>query len=82
MSSKNGPIDVFLIQDINQQDAHLPSEDNGSSILEESDPLLKHIEFPTSEYDFELKDHEGPADLYELGDVLNMNIFNFNHPFG
>lgn len=70
LCSRQGPIDVFLIQDT----ADHPSSDSmnsfdvgggGDEDRTFDDGLLKHFQFPTDGgYNFEMKEDEGVADLY------------------
>lgn len=82
LSSRTGPIDVFLIQDANEH----PSSDalnqptHSAVGMQETDldeALLRHFEFPQESYNFEMKPNEGIHDLYTLNpdDVFN-SMFN------
>lgn len=93
MTSKSGPIDVFLIQDpqqISVQEESGPSagtaEGSTSAMTtvagmdDSADTILKHLEFPSSEvYEYEMRapTEDHPSHLYEYPDV--MNIFSPSH---
>lgn len=80
LSSRNGPIDVFLIQDANDH----PSSESLQSNYECQGPtvglddgLMKHFEFPQENaYNFELKPDEGVADLYAFDEDVFNSMFN------
>ena len=70
LSSKSGPIDVFLIQDLQASEPEV-----GESTFENA---ALPLDFQPNIYNFDLQDHEGPNDMYEINDLLNMQLFN-NH---
>lgn len=82
LTSRTGPIDVFLIQDnpIGTNIApptsglidSLPTTDvNDSELLTaHDDSLLKHFQLPSDPYNFELKPGEGIGDLYGFPDMF------------
>lgn len=79
LSSKNGPIDVFIIQDINlQKEAEPDISVFGSFDSNPVNDTIKQLDFQSPMYDYELKDHEGPNDLYEMNEMLNMHLFNLS----
>lgn len=82
LSSRTGPIDVFLIQDAND---HPSSEHSMHSSFDCNEPslglddgLLKHFEFPPegANYNFELKPDEGVHDLYGFDEDVFNSMFN------
>lgn len=87
LSSRTGPIDVFLIQDANDHPSSDSLHSNGvadgagpdglamaDGNLDES--LLKHFDFPQESYNFELKPGEGIQDLYGFNDDVFNSMFH------
>lgn len=79
LCSRNGPIDVFLIQDAQDH----PSSDSTHAAADFGDDacLLKHFDFagapgPEGPYNFELKPGEGVTDLYGFDDDVFSTMFN------
>lgn len=83
LTSRTGPIDVFLIQDnptpplapvLPNHVASSALDDEGEgTMLEGTTPdemLLKHFQLPSDPYNFELKPGEGISDLYGFSDVF------------
>lgn len=71
LSSKSGPIDVFLIQDPNAANG-VPNTNASESSLHDpshfhSAEMLKPFDIPVDAFAFEMKADEGAADLYGLG---------------
>lgn len=86
LSSKSGPIDVFLIQDPNAANEATSSQaSNGANSESLADAthfhtaeMLKPFDIPVDAFAFEMKADEGAADLYGLGgaaaDVYNVFV--------
>lgn len=85
LTSRTGPIDVFLIQDnpAPPQAPVLPNHTTTTSsalddmpergVMLEDTPdemLMKHFQLPSDPYNFELKPGEGIGDLYGFADVF------------
>lgn len=78
MSSKSGPIDVFLIQDpaaCSTTTTNPSTNSNNNTNTSRSGPssssthfhaaeMLKHFDIPLDAFAFEMKADEGAADLY------------------
>lgn len=78
LSSKSGPIDVFLIQDptvtagsanptnssANTNNMPNTSRSGNSSTHFHASEMLKHFDIPLDAFAFEMKADEGAADLY------------------
>lgn len=81
LTSRSGPIDVFLIQDqplpLTATNSVVTSSVPASEMAAESsllathdDMLLKHFHLPSDPYNFELKPGEGIGDLYGFVDMF------------
>jgi hypothetical protein len=71
LSSKSGPIDVFLIQDPNTASSSSNSKATEASLHDPSHfhsaEMLKPFDIPVDAFAFEMKADEGAADMYGLG---------------
>jgi len=71
LSSKSGPIDVFLIQDPNATSTNSTASATETSLHDPSHfhtaEMLKPFDIPVDAFAFEMKADEGAADLYGLG---------------
>ena len=72
LSSKSGPIDVFLIQDPNATSAASSAHHATESSLHDPShfhaaEMLKPFDIPVDAFAFEMKADDGAADLYGLG---------------
>ena len=80
LSSKSGPIDVFLIQDPNSTGStentggisnstgtSAGSSSNSTATHFHAAEMLKHFDIPMDAFAFEMKADEGVADLYGGG---------------
>ena len=87
LSSKSGPIDVFLIQDpVNNHTTYNNNSNNSNTNNSKNThfheaEMLKHFEIPPMEsFGFEMKEDEGVADLYGLDSTNNTvdvySVFN------
>lgn len=87
LSSKSGPIDVFLIQDpkSNTNTSSLNTTGNTQSGGNKNDKntthfhaaeMLKHFDIPLDAFGFEMKADEGAADLYGGGGVDVYSVFD------
>lgn len=89
LSSKSGPIDVFLIQDpitagsnntaSNSSSANQPPNTSISSKNTHhfhAAEMLKHFDIPMDAFAFEMKADEGAADLYGGGSVDVYSVFD------
>lgn len=84
LTSRSGPIDVFLIQDNPVASNALPpsgldslptTDMNDSELLTgHDDALLKHFQLPSDPYNFELKPGEGIGDLYGFPDMFSTSF--------
>lgn len=77
LTSRSGPIDVFLIQDNPSTlppppPISAPSETSTdpSLIIGNDDVFMKHLVMPGDPYNFEMKGGEGIGDLYGFGDMF------------
>lgn len=73
LTSRAGPIDVFLIQDqpiVNNTAPRLDSLADSELLTGHEDVLLKHFQLPSDPYNFELKPGEGIGDLYGFADMF------------
>ena len=89
LSSKSGPIDVFLIQDPTSivNNSHSSASNSASSVTTTSNSsiknthfhaaeMLKHFDIPMDAFAFEMKADEGVADLYGNGSVDVYSVFD------
>lgn len=79
LSSRAGPIDVFLIQDANEpsSEASMHSTHLAQQPGDLDETLLKHFDFPQDGgYNYELKADEGVHDLYGFDDDVFNSMFN------
>lgn len=79
LSSKSGPIDVFLIQDpsgngssetagiTNSSATSTAAPSNSTATHFHAAEMLKHFDIPMDAFAFEMKADEGAADLYGGG---------------
>lgn len=70
LSSKSGPIDVFLIQDPTTPTTNgLPPKNTNTTPTTHfhAAEMLKHFDIPLDAFAFEMKAEEGAADLYGSG---------------
>lgn len=88
LSSKSGPIDVFLIQEPSSHTTtnnntthshHHPSTTtttNKNTTHFHASEMLKHFDIPLDAFTFEMKADEGAVDLYGNGSVDVYNVFD------
>jgi hypothetical protein len=92
LSSKSGPIDVFLIQDptsngtgisnnninnnTNTSNNNINNNTNKNTTHFHAAEMLKHFDIPLDAFAFEMKADEGAADLYGSGGVDVYSVFD------
>ena len=87
LSSKSGPIDVFLIQEPsntgnhtnynNNNTSHLPATTTNKNTTHfHASEMLKHFDIPIDAFTFEMKADEGAVDLYGSGSVDVYSVFD------
>ena len=88
LSSKSGPIDVFLIQEPtntnnpvnshsnNHANNHQNIQTKNSTTHFHASEMLKHFDIPMDAFTFEMKADEGAVDLYGNGSVDVYSVFD------
>lgn len=88
LSSKSGPIDVFLIQEPtntnNPSNSHSNNHANNHQNIQtknstthfHASEMLKHFDIPMDAFTFEMKADEGAVDLYGNGSVDVYSVFD------